>query len=45
MEQCPKCNSELEKGFATISGNAKYMVFKCEVCDYEMMKCIGVNKN
>lgn len=45
MDQvCPKCNNPMDKSFATVSGNAKYMVWKCEVCNHEQMKCIGVLK-
>ena len=43
-KECPKCQSPLNEGFATISGNAKYMVWKCEVCSHEEMKCTGVLK-
>ena len=41
---CPKCQSPMTKSFATVSGNAKYLNFECEVCSYREMKCTGVLK-
>lgn len=41
-KKCPKCESPMNKGFATISGNAKYMNWQCEVCEHTEMQCMGV---
>jgi hypothetical protein len=43
-KKCPKCSSPLNKSFATISGNSKYLNWECEVCNYKEMKCTGIVK-
>jgi len=40
--ECPKCKSPMNKSFATISGNSKYVTWECEVCNHKEMKCVGV---
>lgn len=32
----------MDKGHTQISGNSRYTVWKCDVCDHEEMKCTGV---
>jgi len=43
---CPKCKNPLTVKGTTISGNSKYTIYQCEVCNYQEMKCSGIiNKN
>lgn len=39
---CPRCSSEMLKGTPRTINNAKYMLWECEVCNHEEMKCTGV---
>jgi len=39
---CRKCDSPMEKKSTRVSGNARYDVFACEVCNNEEWKCSGV---
>jgi len=41
---CEKCDSPMQKHFATVSGNSKYLQWECEVCGNKTMQCTGVLK-
>jgi len=41
-EKCLHCGGKMLKNFSNISGNAKYVMWKCEDCGYTETKCLGV---